>query len=241
MVGARVWMWSALASRASQCRSLGSKMSRRSSRTARITGREVAGTESTSAAVCADSTAGRQGRAAAGPAGTATALQRNRGAKDNPPSGSPRDSAATLARIRSGVMPAAAQRVLAELAGADQPPLEPRPLGALDVGPEVVAHHRPPAWSTAEPEARQRGAYRRRGSACRRRLAVHAGGILQRGDERPRVQREAVALPPVAVAREGDDRRAAISVLERLLQQGVTSTVRRDRPGRRRRASRCGR
>jgi len=59
MVGARVWMCSALASRASQCRSLGSKMSRRSSRTARITAGEVAGTEST-AAVCADSTAGRQ-------------------------------------------------------------------------------------------------------------------------------------------------------------------------------------
>ena len=46
-----------------------------------------------------------------------------------------------------------------------------------------------------------------------------AGGVLQRGDERAGVEREALALAEIAVPREGDERRARHEVLEGLLEQ----------------------
>src|SRR5439155_25917491 len=113
---------------------------------------------------------------------------------------------------------AAAEHVFPELPGSDQPALEAGALRAFHIGPKIVAHHghRP---VRREPQARHRRV-EEGGARLPRHLGGGAGGVLEGRDERPGVQGQPLALAEVAVAGEGDERRPAHELLERLLEQG---------------------
>ena len=195
-------------------RSSGSKMSRRSSSRPQRSQAAVVG----GGRVDAESLPGEPGaaaeRAAAGDAGTASALQ-SRGPKDTTRASGQRRPRWT--RIRSGRDAAARRSVLAELAGADQPALQPGRWA-----PSTSDQRSSPTIATAG---------RRQRPGCATAAAKNAGlglpatrpaapvAYSSAATNGPASSARRVALPEVAVARERHERGAGHQVLERLLQQ----------------------
>ena len=126
-------------------------------------------------------------------------------------------SSATLSRTRSGTIPLSRERVRPVLPGAHQPPGEPGLLGAADIRPEIVAHHRPRSGIT-QPR-RRRAKKRRTRLADENRVAPH--GVLNPRDERTGIEHEPGGALEVAVPGQCHQFRAAQEVFERLLHEGV--------------------
>src|SRR5689334_4108940 len=235
MVAGRVWIWSALATLAIHPRSSGSKMSRRSSSTARrVSDRGRVSALAESARAPAESAG-----APAESAGTWAARRKGRSSitsgrrcdenEHGPVTGveryHPRSRADDRHALQDPVRAhrSAPQHVFPELAGPHQPALNPGPLRSLHVGPEVVAHHgdRSVEWQIQAPcgggeegRARLAGDFRRR-----------VGRIFQRGHEGPRVEGKPLTLPEIAVSGQSHQRRPGHQVVEGLLKQRVGPSV----------------
>ena len=110
------------------------------------------------------------------------------------------------------------QGLVAVLARADEDPGEAGGERASHVGLHVVTDHRRPLRRHVE-----RGEHRleERGRGLADHDGLPSSRVLERGDERPHVQRQPVGLQPVAVLLEGDQLGALHQEAERAVQRFV--------------------